>query len=173
VSLALFTVAAVTRGAALWRGLSATEPFLDPRLFRDRVFSSAALVSLLTGYAFATAIVGSAIFVDRVLYGGPDVQQVALGALAGATAGQALVSRFGVRFVSLRIVTAVGLIASTAALLLMSRWTSAVSLSGSRAPQGLYGFGFGLTVTPRSTAAIEAVGQQLYGWRPRQSRSRG
>jgi len=163
VSLALFTVAAVTGALALWRGLNAAEPFLDPRLFRDRVFSSAALVSLLTGYAFATAIVGGAIFVDRVLYGGPDVQRVALGALAGATAVGALVSGFGVRFVSLRIVTAAGLVASTVALLLMSQWTSAVSLSELAALMGLYGFGFGLTVTPRSTAAIEAVGQRLYG----------
>ncbi len=163
VSGVLFAVALVTGALALWRGLRAPEPFLDPRLFRDRVFSSAALVSLLTGYAFATAIVGGAIFVDRVLYGGPDVQRVALGALAGATAVGALVSGFGVRFVSLRIVTAVGLIASTVALLLMSRWTSAVSLSELAALMGLYGLGFGLTVTPRSTAAVEAVGQRLYG----------
>jgi len=163
VSGALFAVAAVTGALALWRGLSAAEPFLDPRLFRDRVFSSAALVSLLTGYAFATAIVGGAIFVDRVLYGGPDVQRVALGALAGATAVGALLSGFGVRFVSLRLVTAAGLIASTVALLLMSRWTSSVSLTELAALMGLYGLGFGLTVTPRSTAAIEAVGRRFYG----------
>ena len=43
-------------------------------------------MSLLTGYAFATAIIGGAVFVDRVLYGGPDEQRLALGALAGATA---------------------------------------------------------------------------------------
>ena len=54
--------------------------------------ASAALVSLLTGYAFATAIIGGAVFVDRVLYGGPDEQRLALGALAGATAVGALVS---------------------------------------------------------------------------------
>ena len=57
---------------------------------RDRVFSSAVLVSLLTGYALATAIVGAAVFVDRVRYGGPEEQQVALGALAGAMAIGAL-----------------------------------------------------------------------------------
>ncbi len=67
-----------------------TDPFLDPRLFRSVPFSSAALVSLLTGYAFATAIIGGAVFVDRVLYGGPDDQRLALGALAGATALGAL-----------------------------------------------------------------------------------
>ena len=72
-------------------------------------FSSAALVSLLTGYGFATAIIGGAVFVDRVLYGGPDEQRLALGALAGATALGALVSGFVVRVLSLRLVTLVGL----------------------------------------------------------------
>ena len=85
------------------RGLRRPDPFLDPRLFRSVPFSSAALVSLLTGYAFATAIIGGAVFVDRVLYGGPDEQRLALGALAGATALGALVSGFVVRVVPLRL----------------------------------------------------------------------
>ena len=62
-------------------------------------FSSATLVSLLTGYGFATAIIGAAVFVDRVLYGGPGDQGLALGALAGATALGALVSGLIVRFI--------------------------------------------------------------------------
>ena len=65
---------------------------------------SATLVSALTGYGFATAIVGGAVFVDRVLYGGPDEQRLALGALAGATAVGALVSGFLVRLLGLRLV---------------------------------------------------------------------
>ena len=75
------------------RALRAEDPFLDVRLFRS-VVQRATLVSLLTGYAFATAIIGGAVFVDRVLYGGPDEQRLALGALAGATAIGALVSGF-------------------------------------------------------------------------------
>ena len=76
--------------SAVVRGLRVDDPFLDPRLFRSVPFCSAALVSLLTGYGFATAIIGGAVFVDRVLYGGPDEQRLALGALAGATALGAL-----------------------------------------------------------------------------------
>ncbi len=163
VSTVLFVVAAAAGVVAVRRGLTAPEPFLDPRLFRDRVFSSAAVVSLLTGYAFATAILGGAIFVDRVLYGGPDVQRVALGAMAGATAVGALISGFGARFVSLRAITLAGLVASTAALLVMSRWTSDVTLTELAAFMGLYGLGFGLTVTPRSTAAVEAAGRARFG----------
>ena len=86
ISLVLVVVAVIAGPVTILRGLRTSDPFLDPRLFRSASFSSASLVSLLTGYGFATAIVGAAVFVDRVLYGGPDEQRLALGALAGATA---------------------------------------------------------------------------------------
>ncbi len=137
--------------------------FFDVRLFRHRAFASAALISLLTGYGFATAIVGAAVFVDRVLYGGPDVQRVTLGALAGATAVGALVSGFVLRLAGLRAVTAVGLLLSTGALFVMSRWTPGTGITEVAGILAIFGFGFGLTVTPRSTAAVEAVGRAAFG----------
>ncbi len=94
VTVGLLAVAVLASVIAVVHGLRRDDPFLDPRLFRSIPFSSAALVSLLTGYAFATAIIGGAVFVDRVLYGGPDQQRLALGALAGATALGALASGF-------------------------------------------------------------------------------
>ena len=148
---------------AVVRGLRVPDPFLDPRLFRSVPFSSAALVSLLTGYAFATAIIGGAVFVDRVLYGGPDEQRLALGALAGATALGALASGFVVRVVPLGFVTLAGLGLSIAGLLAMSSWTPTTSLEVVALGLGAYGFGFGLTVTPRSTAAVEAAGRRAFG----------
>jgi MFS family permease len=160
---ALLVVAALATAIAVVRGLRVRDPFLDPRLFRSVPFSSAALVSLLTGYAFATAIIGGAVFVDRVLYGGPDEQRLALGALAGATALGALVSGFGLRIVPLRLVALIGLGLSIAGLLAMSTWTPATSLESVALALGVYGFGFGLTVTPRSTAAVEAAGRRAFG----------
>jgi MFS family permease len=145
------------------RGLRRPDPFLDPRLFRSLTFSSAALVSLLTGFAFATAIIGGAVFVDRVLYGGPDDQRLALGALAAATAVGALVSGFAVRALSLRLVTLVGLLLSAGALVLMSGWSPAVPIATVAAVLGAFGLGFGLTVTPRSTAAVESAGRASFG----------
>ena len=139
------------------------DPFLDVRLFRRPGFSAATLVSLLTGYAFATAIIGGAVFVDRVLYGGPDEQRLALGALAGATAVGALASGFAVRVASYRLVTLVGLAASIVALFAMSRWSPATTTGEAAAALGLFGLGFGLSVTPRSTAAVEAAGQASFG----------
>ena len=145
------------------RGLRRADPFLDPRLFRRLAFSSAAFVSLLTGFAFATAIIGGAVFVDRVLYGGPDDQRLALGALAAATAVGALVSGFAVRVLSLRIVTFVGLVLCAATLWLMAQWTPAVAITTVALVLGGFGLGFGLTVTPRSTAAVESAGRASFG----------
>lgn len=163
VTAALLAVAAIATTIAVVRGLHVADPFLDPRLFRSVPFSSAALVSLLTGYAFATAIIGGAVFVDRVLYGGPDEQRLALGALAGATALGALVSGFVVRVVPLRVVTLAGLAMSIGGLLAMASWTANTGIEGVAASLAAYGFGFGLTVTPRSTAAVEAVGRRAFG----------
>jgi MFS family permease len=158
----LILAVAGTLVSILW-GLRREDPYLDPRLFQNVVFSSAAIVSLLTGYAFATAIIGGAVFVDRVLYGGPDVQRLALGALAAATAVGALASGFAVRVLSLRVVTLAGLAASTIALVLMSQWVSATPIRDVALILALFGLGFGLTVTPRSTAAVEAVGRRAFG----------
>ncbi len=160
---ALGGLAVVATLVAVIRAIRAPEPFLDVRLFRHRAFSSAALVSLLTGYAFATAIIGAAVFVDRVLYGGPDEQRLALGALAAATAVGALLAGFAVRIASYRIVTLVGLAASVAGLAAMSRWTPVTSIGDAAVALGAFGFGFGLSVTPRSAAAVEAAGRAAFG----------
>jgi MFS family permease len=160
---ALLVLAALAAVVSVVRGLRVHDPFLDPRLFRSVSFSSAALVSLLTGYGFATAIIGGAVFVDRVLYGGPDQQRLALGALAGATALGALASGFVVRLLSLRLVTVIGLGISIVGLLAMASWTASVSIESVAVALAAFGFGFGLTVTPRSTAAVEAAGRQAFG----------
>jgi MFS family permease len=163
VGVALAVLAAFATLLTIVRGLRQADPFLDPRLFQSVTFSSAALVSLLTGFAFATAIIGGAVFVDRVLYGGPDDQRLALGALAAATALGALVSGFAVRILSLRLVTLAGLVLSAACLWLMSRWTPAVRIGEVALVLGAFGLGFGLTVTPRSTAAVESAGRASFG----------
>ncbi len=163
VAAVLAVVAVVTGAVSVIRGLRVRDPFLDPRLFRNAGFASATLVSLLTGYALATAIVGGAVFVDRVLYGGPDDQRLALGALAGATAVGALASGFIVRVLSLRLVTLIGLLASVGALVAMSGWTTSTPVASAAVALAVFGLGFGATVTPRSTAAVTAVGRELYG----------
>jgi MFS family permease len=160
---AFFVAGAVALLLAVIHGLRRPDPFLDPRLFANRIFSSAALVSLLTGYGLATAIVGGAVFVDRVLYGGPDEQRVVLGALAGAMAIGALLSGFLTRLFSLRLMTLVGLALSSGGLVWMSTWSPSAPTDAFAASAAIFGLGFGLTVTPRSTAAVEAAGRRAFG----------
>jgi MFS family permease len=163
ISGVLFAIAVGATALTIVLGLRRRDPYLDPRLFRNAEFSSATLVSLLTGYSFATAIIGGAVFVDRVLYGGPDTQRIALGSLAAATAVGALASGFAVRVLSLRLVTLIGLAGSGIALVVMTGWRPETTVGEVALVLGLFGLGFGLTVTPRSTAAVEAVGRQAFG----------
>jgi MFS family permease len=161
--LALAGIAIVATLVTVVRGSRRLDPFLDPRLFASVSFTSAAVVSVLTGFAFAIAIIGGTVVVDRVLYGGPDQQRFALGALAGATAVGALGSGFAVRVLSLRVVTLAGLLLSAGTLGLMSRWTPAVPIETVAVVLAGFGLGFGLTVTPRSTAAVESAGRASFG----------
>ena len=163
VSIALGVLATTATLVAVVRAIRLPDPFLDVRLFRNVPFSAASLVSLLTGYAFATAIIGGAVFVDRVLYGGPDEQRLALGALAGATAVGALASGFLVRIASYRVVTLVGLLVSVGGLLAMAGWTPSTDITAAAGGLAAFGLGFGLSVTPRSTAAVEAAGRRAFG----------
>ncbi|MFN8619657.1 MAG: MFS transporter [Chloroflexota bacterium] len=156
-------IAVVTIGAAIRHALRTPEPFIDPRLFKDRVFSGAMLLSLMTGYALATAIVGAAVYVDRVRYQGPAEQRVVLGSLALAMAIGALASGFLLRRFGIVLLTVVGIALSTAGLVTLGLSNPATPLPVLLAGLAAYGLGFGLTVTPRSTAAVEALGRRAYG----------
>ena len=159
----LAALSVVALALALARGRAGRDPFLEVRHFRDPVYAAALLLSLLTGYALATAIVGGAVFVDRVLYGGPETQQLALGALAGATALGALASGYVGRRLSFRDSALVGLALSAVGLWRMSGWGADVDLGRLAVDLAVFGLGFGITVTPRSTAAVESVGPSAFG----------
>jgi MFS family permease len=148
--------------ARSWAGRRASPP-AQRGLPASTAFGAAVLVSLLTGYAFATAIVGGAVFVDRVLYGGPDLQRLALGALAAATAIGSLGAGLVARIAGLRVVTLAGLALASVALAIAARWTPATSIGAVAGGLAVFGLGFGLTVTPRSTAAVEALGREAFG----------
>jgi MFS family permease len=158
------TVIAVVTGVLAVRHMLRTpEPFLDLRLFANRVFSGAVLVSVLTGYALATAIVGMAAFIDRVRFAGPDEQVVVLGPMALFMAVGAFGSGLLMRRFDATAVTLAGLASAVVGLLWLSvtridteLWIPVASLS-------LFGLGFGLTVTPRSMAAVEAAGRAAFG----------
>jgi len=161
--IALAVVSAISFGIWLARSVRIQTPFIDLRFFRNRTFSGAVLLSLLTGYGLATAIIGGAVFVDRVRYAGPAEQQLALGGLAGAMALGALGSAFVLRRVGVVVVSLFGLALSIGGLWWLSTATPASPLSVLAGGLSIFGFGFGLTVTARSTAAVEALGKAAFG----------
>jgi len=60
-------------------------------------------------------------------------------------------------------VTLAGLALSVGGLAAMAAWSQASGIRDVAVALGLFGFGFGLSVTPRSTAAVEAAGRAAYG----------
>jgi MFS transporter, DHA2 family, triacylglyceride efflux pump len=138
-------------------------PLISPRLFASRRFSAANAVSLLTGYTLATAIIGGPVFVNRVLNGGADQSAVALSALTVAIAAGAVVGGLLSAFAGERVVTVAGVALTAAALWLALAWGTETGLDRLVRDLALFGIGFGLTVSPRATAAVAAAGSTAYG----------
>jgi MFS transporter, DHA2 family, triacylglyceride efflux pump len=161
--LAGFGVAAVSLVAFALLELRLRAPLIDPRLFADRSFSAANAVSLLTGYTLATAVIGGPVFVNRVLNAGADESALALTALTAAIAGGAVVGGIGSALVGERLTAAVGVALSAFGLWLATGWGTDTGLPILARDLAVFGAGFGLTVSPRATAAVEAAGASAYG----------
>ena len=132
-------------------------------LFADRAFSAANAVSLLTGYTLATAVIGGPVFVNRVLFG-PDAESAAaLTALTLTIAAGALVGGVVSGFMGERIVSLIGVALSAVGLWLALGWGVDTPLDQLMLDLAIFGAGFGLTVSPRATAAVEAAGAGAYG----------
>ena len=161
---ALALTCLISLGLALIRFATARSPFIDLRFFADRTFSGAVLLSLLTGYGLATAIIGGAVFIDRVRYAGPSEQQLALGGLALSMAIGALGSGFVLRRTGVVVLSLVGLALSIGGLLWLSTATVDVATSDAcRRPVRLR-----LRLRPDRHREIDRRGRG-----PRQERIRG
>ncbi len=143
--------------------LRSRSPLVEVRLFADRAFSAANAVSLLTGYTLATAIIGGPVFVDRVLFGTEADASVALTALTLAVAVGALAGGFLSGVLGERLISVIGVAATAAGLWLALGWDVGTDLEQLVRDLAVYGLGFGLTVSPRATAAVEAAGSGAYG----------
>jgi len=156
-------VAVVAAVAFTWFELRTKDPLVDLRLFGDRAFSAANSVSLLTGYTLATAIIGGPVFVNRVLFAGEAQAATALTSLTLAIAAGALVGGLLAGWIGERIVTVTGVVLSAVGLWLALGWGAATDLERLVRDLAVFGVGFGLTVAPRATAAVEAAGAGAYG----------
>jgi EmrB/QacA subfamily drug resistance transporter len=158
-----FAVAALSLLLFVLLELRLRAPLIDPRLFGDRSFSAANAVSLLTGYTLATAIIGGPVFVNRVLNAGADQSALALTALTAAIAGGAVVGGLLSALTGERLTTALGVLVTIAGLWLAIGWGTETGLDRLARDLAIFGAGFGLTVSPRATAAVEAAGASAYG----------
>ena len=143
--------------------LRSRSPLVDVRLFADRAFSAANAVSLLTGFTLATAVIGGPVFVNRVLFGTDAESAAALTALTITIAAGALVGGVLTGFIGERLVSLAGVACSAAGLWLAMSWGVDTELDQLMLDLAIFGAGFGLTVSPRATAAVEAAGSGAYG----------
>ncbi len=143
--------------------LRSSAPLVQVRLFADRTFSAANAVSLLTGYTLATAIIGGPVFVDRVLFATEADASVALTALTLAVAVGALVGGVLSAISGERLVSVLGVAGTAIGLGFALGWDVGTDLGRLVRDLAIYGAGFGLTVSPRATAAVEAAGSGAYG----------
>ena len=155
--------AALALAVFVWFELRRAAPLIDLRLFADRAFSAANAVSLLTGYTLATAIIGGPVFVDRVLFGSSADASGVLTALTLAIAGGAIVGGVLAGLIGERIVTIAGVVVSAAGLWFALGWETTTTADRLVRDLAIFGGGFGLTVSPRATAAVEAAGAGAYG----------
>jgi EmrB/QacA subfamily drug resistance transporter len=156
-------LAIATGSAFVWAELRSKAPIVELRLFADRAFAAANAVSLLTGYTLATMIIGGPVFVNRVLFGTEAQSSVALTALTLAVAAGALVGGVLTGLIGERIVSVAGVVLTAAGLWLALGWGVDTELDRLVRDLAVYGAGFGLTVSPRATAAVAAAGAGAYG----------
>jgi EmrB/QacA subfamily drug resistance transporter len=156
-------LAVVVIGLFVHRERAARSPLIDIGLFRIKRFTAANAVSLLTGYTLATAIIGGPVFVNRVLNGGAADSAVALTALTLAIAASAIVGGFLSALVGERPITLLGVAVTALALWLALAWSTDTSLDRLARDLSVFGVGFGLTISPRATAAVTAAGAGAYG----------
>jgi MFS family permease len=139
-------------------------PALDVRLFRRRAFSSAALLSLLTGATLVVPIALLPYFIDYLQpSSGPlDGALVLLRMMAlipvGALLGGWLASRLGCPPAAV-----LGTLLSAAGLFLMSRWPADVGGVQITLATTVTGLGFGLVIAPISTSALNSSGARQTG----------
>ena len=155
--------AALSMAGLVLLELRLRSPLIDPRLFRSVPFAASNALSLLTGYGLATAIIGGPVFVDRVLGGGQADAAGALTALTAAIAAGALLGGGLSALFGERLVTLAGVAATAIGLWLAMGWEVGTQLDRLMRDLAIYGAGFGLTVSPRATAAVESAGRGAYG----------
>jgi MFS family permease len=138
-------------------------PLVDVRAFRNRAFASAAALSFFVGVALIVAMVLIPLFIDTLqtstdtFAGGLALLRMTALIPIGALLGGWLANRFGCP-----LPAALGSILTAVGLVLMSQWPANVGPERITIATVIAGLGFGLSIAPISTSALNAakVGQE-------------
>lgn len=144
----------------------AVAPLVPVGLWRRPAFAAASLVNLLLGAALIVAMVNVPVFVTTLASDLATAQtQSALlltpltaGMMLGSLAGGWLAGRRGPRAVA-----GAGLLLAALAFAQMGTWPARLELGAMALTLGVLGLGFGLTIAPAASAAIDSAGRADYG----------
>jgi hypothetical protein len=98
-----------------------------------------------------------------VLNAGADQSALALTALTAAIAGGAVIGGLVSALTGETPTTLLGVALTAVGLWLATQWGTTSGLGQLARDLAIFGAGFGLTVSPRATAAVEAAGASAYG----------
>jgi MFS family permease len=142
----------------LWLELALRSPLIEARALGNRAFASAAALSFFVGVALIVAMVLIPLFIST-LQTSPDTFAGGLALLRmtalipiGALLGGWLANRFGCP-----LPAALGSVLTVIGLILMSQWPADVGPEQITVATVIAGLGFGLSIAPISTSALNAV----------------
>ncbi len=140
-----------------------SEPLFHLSMFKHLVFSAANATHLFIGGALIIALVvvpmmGYTLMELSDVEVGLQLLRLTLAIPIGAVLGGFLCHRFGYR-----IPTIAGLLLSSIGLFFMSRWTAAIADPWLTIHLAVCGFGFGLIISPITTAALNSVRKEDRG----------
>lgn len=161
--------ALIALGAYGWRQLRTLEPLIPRDLLRSRGFLGAMAANVFIGAALIVALVdvpilGRLVFNLEALDSGLLLTQFLIGVPVGAVAGGVLAGRIGNLATS-----ALGVIVSAAAFLVMSTWSAnelslhSGPLRQADIPLALCGLGFGLVIAPLTAAVLGLTRGESHG----------
>ncbi|MDY6911816.1 MAG: MFS transporter [Chloroflexota bacterium] len=162
--MAGFLVASVLFFALfIYRELRAPEPLFRLSMFRVLTFAMANITHLLVGGALIIAMITVPLMADTImqkspLEGGLRLMRLTVMIPIGAILGGFLCHRLGYRFP-----TILGLISSSVGFFFMSRWTLEVAEPYLTIHLAICGFGFGLVISPITTAILNSVREDERG----------
>ncbi|MFC2028019.1 MFS transporter [Chloroflexota bacterium] len=154
---------AIVFGLFIRRILTTPEPLFRPSMFKHMTFSASNSTHLLVGGALIIALVVVPVMAYTLMQMSDAEVGTRLARLTLAIPASAVLGGFLCRWFGYRIPTVIGLFLSSVGLFLMSRWTLDIDEPSLSFHLIICGVGFGLVISPITTAVLDSVRQSERG----------